>query len=647
MRWGMLFASALACAPGIAYAQRASDNAVTAAQDAFGTTVGNETIGLYTTGNARGFSPVQAGNVRLEGLFIYQPGVAGSLTAVDTRLSRGSTVRVGIAAQSYPFVAPTGVVDFQLRLPGEQRVVSFVSTYGPYETYNGELDAQIPLVKDKLGAVVGIGGGSTMMGAGVDRMVLSGGALLHWRPSDNFELIPFYNYLMQDDWDNFAYITTAGPYTPPKIKRRAHTWQDWIQWDHRDSLTGAIGRLTMGDWVLRAGLFRSHSWRLQRGDYLLQNMTREGLADAYAIVDLPQNNHALSGEARLMRAFTEGPRRHTFQFSARGYDSHREYGGGVPTFLGKVMWGDNVQFPIPALQFTALGKDDGKQGALGINYAGAWADVGEASFSLQRTFYERTLSPPTGIQTTTRDRPWLYNGTVAAYVTRALSLYASYARGLEDAPQAPPNAANNGAAVPASLTEQYDAGFRYVITPRLRFVAGVFELTKPFLDRNAANIYTSVGTVRNRGIELSLSGQVADGLTVVAGAMFLQARVSGPAVDAGIIGPTPTATTPRQFRLNVQYTPPALRRITFEGALQHRGAQPGNRLDTFKNPANTTVDLGGRGTFVLFGQPATLRLQVLNVFNTYSFNMFAGASGLFIQGDNARRYLARFSVDVR
>ena len=456
-------------------------------------------------------------------MFIYQPGVAGSLTAVDTRLSRGSTVRVGIAAQSYPFVAPTGVVDFQLRLPGEQQVVSFVSTYGPYETYNGELDAQIPLVKDKLGAVVGIG--STMMGAGVDRMVLSGGALLHWRLSDNFELIPFYNYLMQDDWDNFAYITTAGPYTPPKVKRRFHAWQDWIQWNHRDSLAGAIGQLTMGDWVLRAGLFHSHSWRLQRGDYLLQNMTREGLADAYAIIDLLQDNNALSGEARLMRAFSEGPRRHTFQFSARGYDSHREYGGGVPTYLGKITWGDTYQFPIPPLQFTALGKDDGQQGALGVNYAGAWANVGEASFSLQRTFYKRTLSPPAGGQTTTRDRPWLYNGTVAAYVTRALSLYASYARGLEDAPQAPPNAANNGAAVPASLTEQVDAGFRYVITPRLRFVAGVFELTKPFLDRNALNIYTSVGTVRNRGIELSLSGQVADGLTVVAAAIFLQARL--------------------------------------------------------------------------------------------------------------------------
>ena len=62
-RW--LVTAALACVPAPAFAQRAGDNAVAAAQDAFGTTVGNESIGLYTTGNARGFSPVQASNVRL------------------------------------------------------------------------------------------------------------------------------------------------------------------------------------------------------------------------------------------------------------------------------------------------------------------------------------------------------------------------------------------------------------------------------------------------------------------------------------------------------------------------------------------------------------------------------------------------------
>ncbi|MGH7106837.1 MAG: hypothetical protein ACREFT_10045 [Acetobacteraceae bacterium] len=55
-----------------ANAQRADDNAATSASDAFGTVVGNRTIGLYSESNARGFSPMQAGNVRIEGLYFDQ-----------------------------------------------------------------------------------------------------------------------------------------------------------------------------------------------------------------------------------------------------------------------------------------------------------------------------------------------------------------------------------------------------------------------------------------------------------------------------------------------------------------------------------------------------------------------------------------------
>ena len=50
----------LAAAP--AYAQRADENATTSADDAFGTRVGTEGVGLYDMNNARGFSP-QLGNV--------------------------------------------------------------------------------------------------------------------------------------------------------------------------------------------------------------------------------------------------------------------------------------------------------------------------------------------------------------------------------------------------------------------------------------------------------------------------------------------------------------------------------------------------------------------------------------------------------
>jgi len=60
----------LTARPGLALAQsRADENAVTQAEDAFGYSVGRESLGIYDAGNARGFSPTDAGNRRIDGLY--------------------------------------------------------------------------------------------------------------------------------------------------------------------------------------------------------------------------------------------------------------------------------------------------------------------------------------------------------------------------------------------------------------------------------------------------------------------------------------------------------------------------------------------------------------------------------------------------
>jgi iron complex outermembrane recepter protein len=81
--------------------QRANDNAVTAAEDAIGSSVGNETIGLYSPSQVRGISPVIAGNVRLEEV--------DRQSVISQRLVEASTIRVGLSAQG-PFPAPTGII---------------------------------------------------------------------------------------------------------------------------------------------------------------------------------------------------------------------------------------------------------------------------------------------------------------------------------------------------------------------------------------------------------------------------------------------------------------------------------------------------------------------------------------------------------
>ncbi len=68
---------------------------------------------MYNPSGVRGFSPQAAGNVRIDGLYFDQQG------ALSNRVIEGSVIRVGVTEIGYAFPAPTGIVDYELRHPGD------------------------------------------------------------------------------------------------------------------------------------------------------------------------------------------------------------------------------------------------------------------------------------------------------------------------------------------------------------------------------------------------------------------------------------------------------------------------------------------------------------------------------------------------
>ena len=119
-------------------AQHASDNPVASANDAFGLTLGLESVGLYGPGSVRGFSPQVAGNVRIEGLYFDQQG------PLSNRVIEGSTIRVDISEIGYAFPAPTGIVDYDLRHPGNGTpAATIVADAGPFEARALSIDGVV------------------------------------------------------------------------------------------------------------------------------------------------------------------------------------------------------------------------------------------------------------------------------------------------------------------------------------------------------------------------------------------------------------------------------------------------------------------------------------------------------------------------
>jgi iron complex outermembrane receptor protein len=250
---------------------------------------------------------------------------------------------------------------------------------------------------------------------------------------------------------------------------------------------------------------------------------------------------------------------------------------------------------------------------------------------------------------TTKDSPWLYNGTLALHLTDTLVAYAGYTRGLEESAVAPPDAVNRNSAPPALRTSQRDAGIRYAILPRLSFVAGVFDVRKPYFNLDPGRVYRELGTVRHRGVELSLAGRPIEGLSVVAGAVLLDADVSGEEVDLGIIGSKPVGTTGRTIRANVDYRLPFFDPLSVDFGVAHQSGKVASAREyselggrQLMTEPLTTFDVGARYRFKAGAAPATLRAQITNVFNVYGWNVSSSSSFRFT---DERRFLLSLAAD--
>ncbi len=639
---GAAIALTLALSSLSAHAQRASENAVTSAQDAFGTSVGDDTIGLYSSTEARGFSPKDAGNFRLDGLYYDQQGNFG----FSNQLSSRTSIRVGLSAQSYPFPAPTGIADIRLRLPGEETLISFSSHYGPYgSSYGAQVDLDTPIIDKKLGAVLSVGAGQKELDFHSIFNYLDFSGLLRWTPNDSTEFISFLQHSDADNGESNPFIFTGGAFLPPKVDRDVLAGPDFKQGRHRTQTNiGLIGRSTVFEnWRLQAGLFRSTNKLENDFSMLYRNTQPDGTADLSVRSRPTPWLGSYSGEVRASGVYTEGPRRHTLHFSAKGRAGKRLFGGEDTIAYGTAMIGDPVAIPKPTFNLGPQSRDKIRHGTVGASYVGLWRGIGEISVGLQKAFYRRTVNHPARTPATTRNNPWLYNGTIALYASDTLTFYGSYTRGLEDSGIAPENAANPGEALAASLTEQVDAGLRYKITSSTTFVAGVFEVSKPYFDRDLTNLFTQVGSLRHRGVEMSLSAAPLEGLKVVAGAMFLQARISGSTVDQGVIGEVPPGRPPVLVRFNANYGPAAWRGFSINGQVNYEGAHNANRINTIKVSSLTTLDLGARYDFEVSGVDASLRFDVKNLTDEYIWTV-SGASGQYTPSP-ARRYTLRLAAD--
>ncbi|MGH6993558.1 MAG: hypothetical protein ACRED8_13955, partial [Caulobacteraceae bacterium] len=431
---------------GPAAAQEASDNATTSAQDAFGSTVGGQSVGLYSPNQVRGFSPISAGNVRIDGLYFDEPG-----NNLGGLLTKGNIIHVGLSAQSYPFPAPTGIVDFQLRMPADHLIV----TPTIQEGYGGSSDDEYFLllstpVVDRFGIVAALDSEHNRFAYGGGEHVAAGGLLGHWQARPNLEITGFWELISLWGETSQPLIMPNGNFLPayPDL---FHYWgEPWALIDGKVASYGLLGSWRpISALKLEAGIFRTTLHLGNSFQEELADVDPSGVGEHLIFFAPPSDFDSTSGEARATWQVADGPRAFGLQLMARGRDVTRAYSNGSEFDAGAETVGELAYIPEPSFAPGAYAHDQIREFEAGVSFAMKWARIGQFSLGVQKADYSKTTTGPDVGHLAGSLSPVLFNATASVFPASRLDLYGSYTQGLEEAGMAPSNAVNQGSAAPA------------------------------------------------------------------------------------------------------------------------------------------------------------------------------------------------------
>jgi iron complex outermembrane recepter protein len=634
-----------------AKAERAQENVVTVAEDAFGLAIGNQSVGLYSMADARGFSPQQAGNLRIEGLYFDSPSnYVGPCTAHAT------VMRIGITAQPYSFPSPTGIADLKLQMPGEEIGGGAVLSRGPYTESSALLEGQMPLGPQLGGAVCGAYNRDFSPADARQSENLGVGATLRWRPSARTEVVPFWSAMAGGQHADVPTVYTDGTSMPPLFDVRQLATQPFTSAGWRTGVLGVVVRQSFGaDWLLNAGLFRSREQ--DRRSYIDEYLSVQPNGEVMHELDVlpPLTSTSTSGELRLVRRFGGGDHERKLDFSLRGRSADRAYGGDSLYCYGSTTLTSGPPAAAPPLcpesppPDAGASADQTRQIDAGIVYEERWKGIGTIGLGILKSHYRRTIRVPGFAPESSLSTPWLMNLRFTINAGRALTIYGSYLQGLEDSALAPSIALNQGEPPPATRTHQVDSGLRYAPTDKLSLVVGAFEIHKVYFNLAASPAgadpvtytYSALGTVRHRGLESSFA-YAADGLTLLLGGVWLKPHLERTVPEPGATGSVPIGPVPLTLSAILDWAPARLQPFAASLQLNHLSARVATTDNQFSLPPMTTVGAGLRYESKLRGHPFSVRFDAANL--TDARGLHLSPVGQLVP-ELGRRFVLSISID--
>lgn len=213
--------------------------------------------------------------------------------------------------------------------------------------------------------------------------------------------------------------------------------------------------------------------------------------------------------------------------------------------------------------------------------------------------------------------------------TTEFSFYGSFIQGLSPSASPPAGAANPNAVFPPSKTTQFEVGAKLDLG-RFGATFAAFQISQPSgIVDPITKIYSIDGEQRNRGIELSMFGEILPGFRTLSGVTFLDSRLTS---TQGHLNDGKFAVGAPLMQANVgfEWDTPFAHGLTAIARTTYTSEAYVSADNTQKVPAWATLDLGLRYAMTIRNRPVTMRATVTNLLDSNYW--IANPTGYVISG---------------
>ena len=242
-----------------------------------------------------------------------------------------------------------------------------------------------------------------------------------------------------------------------------------------------------------------------------------------------------------------------------------------------------------------------------------------------RTNYRKTVAGSDLADNKLDTSAWLYNISGAYALGRAIEIYGGYSRGLEEAGVAPASSPNRYEVLPPAAARQIEMAAIFRPAKNFKVIIGAFDLQRGYFGANPDDgHFSQLGRVRHRGIELSAAGALTNRLTAIVGGVLLDPIVKSSASKADL---QPIGVPKIRLLASADYR--FVRDVHVDTSVQFTGSRQatlGGSVAGQTVPTSLTVNVGLRSPLRLGKAASTVRLQVLNLLNDFSWDVNSGGT---------------------